>query len=514
MAFSTTTNKALYSGNGVTTAFAAPFLFYSNSHIDVQLIDKTTGVGVTQVLTTNYTVTGAGVPTGGTVTMLVAPPSTHNLLVRRIVPQTQGVDLKEGDKLPPETLEQSFDTLTMMVQQLAEVDSRCVKLPVGTSLANIEIPDINLTVNRGKVFQVNATGTGFDVITVSTSAVSSPLTTKGDIAVHNGTLVARQGVGTDGTILEADSTQATGVKWGSAPIKQSVVTAKGDILVATASGVIVRKAVGSNGQTLRTDASQTDNLAYGAPGGYRNGLILSNNAVDAVNDIDIATGEASSDDSSWANRLVMNAGAMTKQLDAVWAAGSAAGGRISTEALADGTWYVYLFRRSTGADDYCFSQSLTPTLPDSGTKKRYIGSILREAGVIVPFTQTGKRFIRTTSIADVAASNPGTAAVSRTLSVPTGRVYGAILTIGIANNDASICYCRFTDLATVDASPASTNSDLDACAAAAGRSSESYGQMIVNTNTARQIRTRVSYSSVNVSVLIRTHGWEDQNLDS
>jgi hypothetical protein len=44
----------------------------------------------------------------------------------------------------------------------------------------------------------------------------SPTTTKGDVLVDNGTDVIRLAVGADGTTLVADSSEASGVKWGAA----------------------------------------------------------------------------------------------------------------------------------------------------------------------------------------------------------------------------------------------------------------------------------------------------------
>src|SRR4029077_17826592 len=66
------------------------------------------------------------------------------------------------------------------------------------------------------------------------------------------------------------------------------------------------------------------------PRGYIVGLKISNNSADAVNDIDIAEGGCR-DDSNSANILLS---AMTKRLDAAWAAGTNQGGR-DTGAIGD-----------------------------------------------------------------------------------------------------------------------------------------------------------------------------------
>lgn len=54
----------------------------------------------------------------------------------------------------------------------------------------------------------------------------SPNTTKGDLATHDGTLVARLAVGADGMVLSADSTAANGIAWKRRTILE--VVANGD----------------------------------------------------------------------------------------------------------------------------------------------------------------------------------------------------------------------------------------------------------------------------------------------
>jgi hypothetical protein len=78
------------------------------------------------------------------------------------------------------------------------------------------------------------------------------LTTKGDIIVATGdaTLV-RQGVGSDGQVLTADSTQADGVIWATPAAGMSnPMTTTGDIIYSSPGSTPVRRGIGSTGQVL------------------------------------------------------------------------------------------------------------------------------------------------------------------------------------------------------------------------------------------------------------------------
>jgi len=240
------------------------------------------------------------------------------------------------------------------------------------------------------------------------------------------------------------------------------------------------------------------------PRNYLSGYGLANNAGDATNDIDISAGAARSSDDT--TNLV--GGAMTKMIDAVWAAGTAAGGRISSESLVNGTWHAYAFKRTTGGAgiDYCWSQSLAPTLPDSGTKSRRIGSWLREAGVMIPMVVDGDYFRRKASVLDVNANNPGATAVSRTLSVPNGIKVYAMFNAFIQSNIGTRSI--FSDLDANDEAPSPSAAPLSDVGDAISATSHSRA-LIVRTNTSAQVRSRINNSDASVNVYMATTGWID-----
>lgn len=140
MTVSSTTSRADYNGNGVTTAFSVPFYFLEDSHLLVLKTNLTTNVATELTLTTDYTVTGAGNPAGGTVTCAAAPVTGYKVTILRNVPLDQQRDYVENDSFPAESHEEALDKLTMITQQQAEELDRAMLLPPQVSGVSVELP--------------------------------------------------------------------------------------------------------------------------------------------------------------------------------------------------------------------------------------------------------------------------------------------------------------------------------------------------------------------------------------
>lgn len=83
----------------------------------------------------------------------------------------------------------------------------------------------------------------------------SPITTKGDLISSDGTNNVRFGVGSNGKVLTADSTQTSGLNW-STPLTNPMTTSQ-DIIVGGSAGAATRLAVGANNTILTVNGSGT-----------------------------------------------------------------------------------------------------------------------------------------------------------------------------------------------------------------------------------------------------------------
>lgn len=123
-----TSRSGPYAGASQTGPFPVTFRFLENAHLQVVQANAS-DVETTLVLDTNYTVTGAGSESGGTLTLLVALPVGQTLTIIRDVPITQLTDYTQSDSFPAESHEDALDKLTMIAQQQQDDINRSIRVP-------------------------------------------------------------------------------------------------------------------------------------------------------------------------------------------------------------------------------------------------------------------------------------------------------------------------------------------------------------------------------------------------
>lgn len=127
MAVTTELSAVGYVGDGATVNFAAPFMFYEDADLLVVLRDAD-GADHVQTLGADYTVAGAGSPTGGTVTMLAAPSASEQLHIRLDPPLTQDLVLNPGSPMPAPSVERRLDLGVQQAQRLSTRISRALSI--------------------------------------------------------------------------------------------------------------------------------------------------------------------------------------------------------------------------------------------------------------------------------------------------------------------------------------------------------------------------------------------------
>lgn len=247
--------------------------------------------------------------------------------------------------------------------------------------------------------------------------------------------------------------------------------------------------------------------------GYIDGYQLS--TAGASTTMTIGAGQAT--DSTNSTYL---SGVSINKTTSAWAVGTGNGG-LDTGSIANTTWYhFYAIRRpDTGVVDVLFSTSATsPTLPANYTQFRRIGAWKTNGsgqwdGNII---QNGDQFRWKNRPLDLNVSNPGSAAVTRTLaSVPTGIELPANININVYDTNVLSVGVLITALDETANTPTSYGAGADSDSGMSASSGTVVGSQIagfkqVRTNTSAQVRTQLSSNvTVNTVLNVRVLGWND-----
>ena len=163
-----------YLGNGCTLAYAYTFKIPTTSDLDVFV------GGVQKTLTADYTVSGADVATGGTVTFTVAPGCNLAIAIIRDVAYTQATAYPENSPFPAASHEDALDKGVMLVQQVKELATRSWRFAAGRIRAAagyvVDEP------GGGKYPRVKSDCSGIEFVALENCGTyANPVTTLGDL---------------------------------------------------------------------------------------------------------------------------------------------------------------------------------------------------------------------------------------------------------------------------------------------------------------------------------------------
>ena len=386
-----------HSVSGASTGpFAFDFAYFLASEISVV---KTTSAGVVSTLVqgTDYTLTGVAADDGyssGSITLAVAV-SSCTLAIVRTLSLAKSSNLAVTGKFPVTALNTLLSRLFSAAQDYRRKSDLAVSFPDTEIGVDSDLPAA--TLRASKYFGFDSLG-NISMLTspASTTAVSGAM---GPVIIAATLAAARTAMGVPGL---ADINAFSAANSFSAAVTFTGATV---VPAPTAATHAVRKSYADQGDRQRIW-----------------GLTYANNAGDATNDIDIAAGGCM--DATGAYWISLSA--LTKQSDAAWAVGTAAGG-LDTGAVGNSDYFIWAIARSdTGVTDILFSLSATaPTMPTSYDYKRLIGWFRRSGGTIVGFKTMelsggGLRMRWKTPVADASNVSLTTTYATVVLSVPLG----------------------------------------------------------------------------------------------
>ncbi len=287
----------------------------------------------------------------------------------------------------------------------------------------------------------------------------------------------------------------------------AVITTRGDVLRGDSTGVVERLALGAADEVLQSDGTDLVFDVAPLPRSYGAGCALSND-TDATNDINVTAG-------AWRNadddgNLVLSS-EQTKQIDASWATGDDAGGLSSSLTVTNDTWYhVHLILVSSvvevGFDTSVVAANLIAD--HSATKFRRIGSVRRGTATNLAFVQAGDHFEFKTMVSDVNVTNPGSSAVTRTLTVPGGVSVEALFNVQVEDTGGGTNAILFSALDTTDELP-SLSAAPSGNAGQVLTGEDWFGDFRIRANDNSRIRSRFSSGGA-AKLRISTRGWIDR----
>ena len=205
---SDTTPRVQYTATSSQTTFSVPFEFFNNADLVVvktaSSTDTTLSYNASPSSATQYSVTGAGVSGGGSITLGGGATAGHIYTIYRNLAIARTTDFSASGSFPVETLNTELDKVVAMSQQL-ERDLKFSPRAAATTSNTYDLTFPNLVAN--KILSVNSSGNALEfsqsITDVSTVAgIASEISTVSGIASNVSTVA---GIASNVTAVANDS---------------------------------------------------------------------------------------------------------------------------------------------------------------------------------------------------------------------------------------------------------------------------------------------------------------------
>jgi hypothetical protein len=334
-------------------------------------------------------------------------------------------------------------------------------------------------------------GANLSVENVSAMASSGPATTKGDIAVYNGTALARLGSSSDGALIIDNAAASTG-----------------------------RKAlpVGADYTVLHSLASDSNKVKYGLITSFPKeqfypldrdvkGMLPTIDSGDTDHDWSISPGWCW--DATFTKVIYLSA-AIVKRLDASWAVGTGNGGLDTGSSAANTTYFIWAILRSdTGVVDVLFSTSSSaPTMPANYDYKRLIGVFKTQSGSAINIQVISEhwgnqiKYRLSTLVNQVSTSTLGTSRGTQTLtSVPSASGITALLNCNCSKTSTAV-FIAVTALDETDVTPTAS---LNTLRGGSGADGVACVETVVKLNSSAQFGARADSTNVGFNAILKAY---------
>lgn len=146
--------------SGAQTAFAYPFPIFEATDMDVY-VDA-----ASMVLGTDFTVSGAGVSSGGTVIFTTPPADGAVVTLRRFMMVARTTDFQESGEFRAKVINDELDRQTAFVQQVEGDVARSLRLSPTDTTSSLQLPDTAVRANAFLAFD----GAGAPIAAVDAAA--------------------------------------------------------------------------------------------------------------------------------------------------------------------------------------------------------------------------------------------------------------------------------------------------------------------------------------------------------